>query len=410
MARWTELDRTAIDALVDEWRESCLIEGRSLLAPEQAVWTSDNFDVLWDRFVLPELLDSRAFEEKLTEQLDGVPEGPVRLMAELIAIYVLFASPGRVGEARKRELISFPLGFIDETLPAEGLLADALWVVLGGPGQAFNIRRPYLIKYLVRFGRALAAHTQERRRVLVAADADPWAFRDWLVAVEDVDGARTMRNILLHLLFPDTFERIAIDEDKAQIVYAFAGLVGGLDPAEADVDRALFDIRHSVENLLPDGQPIIDGGVDFYYPPLREGWDTEDSRVSRPERDGLPALDALRYKQQIVFYGPPGTGKTHEAKALAAHFIRQEAMRLWGPAHSLQNQARVPPDPRPREVRDADHEGPHGPPQSTHRPAPRPRPGPSRSSSRTSPSAPPQTGDADRTLEKMGYGTSPTMS
>ena len=63
--------------------------------------------------------------------------------------------------------------------------------------------------------------------------------------------------------------------------------------------------------------------------------------MSRPERDGLPALDALKYKQQIVLYGPPGTGKTHEAKALAAHFIRQEAMRLWGPARYLQNQARV---------------------------------------------------------------------
>jgi 5-methylcytosine-specific restriction protein B len=342
MGRWTESDRDAVDALIDEWRQSCLIDGLSLLHPGEAIWTTENFGVLMDRFVTPEVDDDRTFEEKLIEQLDGVENGPAVLMAEVIPIYVVFASPSTIGQQRKHELVSVPLAVVGETLSDDGVVANAMWGGIGGPGQGFNRRRPFLVKYLVRFGNALSAETDERRRELVASDADPWAFQAWLDEhLQNPDGAgRTMRNILMHLLFPDAFERIAVDEDKWQIAYAFAGLVDGLDPEEDDVDRMLFAIRSRVNELMPTGQPDI-GDIDFYYAPLREGWDPEDTRVARTSQHGLSSLAALEYKQQVVFYGPPGTGKTYAAKALAERFLRRQAMLLWGPVHYLENEERV---------------------------------------------------------------------
>jgi 5-methylcytosine-specific restriction protein B len=343
MGRWTESDREVVDAFIDEWRESCLIEGLSLLQPGEPVWTKDNFEALMEKFVAPEVDDARTFEEKLGEQLAGVAKGSARLMAEVIAIYVAFASPRTIGGQRKSELVSVPLRIIGEGFPEEGVVADAMWGGIGGPGQGFNRRRPFLIKYLVRFGRALVAESEDRRRELVSADADPWKFRDWLDAqLPNPDGAgRTMRNILLHMLFPDAYERIAVDEDKWDIAYAFAGLVDGLDPEKDDVDEMLSAIRERVIELLPDGQPYVDDGIDFYYPPLREGWDAEDTRAPRSAQEGLSPLAALEYKQQVVYYGPPGTGKTFEAKALAERFIRREALHRWGAVHYLQNEQRV---------------------------------------------------------------------
>jgi 5-methylcytosine-specific restriction protein B len=342
MARWSESDRDVVDALIDEWRETCLVTGMSLLHEGQAIWTAPNFAVLMDRFVTPEVDDRRTFEEKLVDQLNELESGPVVLMAEAIVVYVVFASPTTIGQTRKRELVDVPLAVIDETLPEEGLVADALWGGIGGPGRGFNQRRPFLLKYLVRFGNALCGEPEERRRELVASDADPWTFQEWLdERLPNPDGAgRTMRNILLHLLFPDTFERIAIDDDKWGVAYAFAGLVGGLDPESDDVDRMLVAIRSRIAELLPDGQPGIDE-IDFYYSPLREGWDSEDTRAERTSQRGLSPLAALGYKRQIVFYGPPGTGKTYKAKALAEQFIRRHAMRRWGAVHYLQNEKRV---------------------------------------------------------------------
>ena len=192
----------------------------------------------------------------------------------------------------------------------------------------------------IRLGERLSNEGQERRRVLVGADADPWDFKDWLLAaVPDPDGpGRTMRNILLHLLWPDLFERIAVDDDKADIVSELGGLADGLNAETDDTDRVLLGIREKVERLF-DGQLPGIGGVDFYYAPLRDAWDP-DSPSGR-SGEGLKPLDALEYKKQVAYFGPPGTSKTYEAVALAEQFIRREALRRWTPVYYFEHQDRV---------------------------------------------------------------------
>jgi 5-methylcytosine-specific restriction protein B len=110
-----------------------------------------------------------------------------------------------------------------------------------------------------------------------------------------------MRHVLLHLLHPDSFERITSGPHKQSIARTYAGLAE--DPG-ADVDQQLLAIRRRLEELLkkPPGQ------VDFYRPPLEGTWGAGRSG------DGTPLIDALELQKQLVIFGPPGTSKSYEAR------------------------------------------------------------------------------------------------
>src|SRR3954464_4444005 len=95
-----------------------------------------------------------------------------------------------------------------DELPANTDVARAFDTGIGSAGQAFNSHRPILLQYLITFVRRLKGLDEERRLDVLA---DAWEFRDWLVGEDDEadGGEQMMRHILLHLLFPVEFERIA---------------------------------------------------------------------------------------------------------------------------------------------------------------------------------------------------------
>jgi 5-methylcytosine-specific restriction enzyme B len=176
---------------------------------------------------------------------------------------------------------------------------------IGNPGQGYNNFRWAHIAYFIAFARRFKELEPDRRRALLS---DPWQFKAWLVAGDERE--QMGRHLLLHLLFPDSFERIASTTHKYRIRDAFEALVPDLD--DDDVDRALLQLRARIGELMPGGQPGIPGHIDFYWPPLREGWNPEDPGDD-PD-SALTHLSALEMKRQVVLYGPPGTGKTYEAK------------------------------------------------------------------------------------------------
>jgi 5-methylcytosine-specific restriction protein B len=313
MAVLGSLQRKAIQEVVDRWRDQCLLEDGSLLFDDQQVWTRDNLARLYHNVIEVPLEDDRTFLEKLREQLEG-DRGLIFLSAEVMAVYYLVVWVGGVRPTTKRERVNEVLSWADEQL-AEG---SAVWRAFDEgilhPGQYFLVRVDVQIGFLVDFAKRLKEKPVEERQEILD---HPWQLRDFMDAADD-ETTPAMRHILLHLLHPDTFERIASGTRKKSIASTYAGFV---EQGEADLDEQLLMIRERLEALLKKPRTQ----VDFYEPPLEGTWGSDRSG------DETDSIDALQLQKQLVIFGPPGTSKTYAAKQLAKQIIRRAAMRQWGP-------------------------------------------------------------------------------
>jgi 5-methylcytosine-specific restriction protein B len=321
MATTYDRDATAVYAAARQFRDRCLSADLSLLCDEQ-LWTAENLQRLHEDFVSDPVNGKRSFTEKFREQVtkSGNP-AIVRLAAEVVAVHFLF--PSNVRGERKRALVAEILGWANERLPEDGTLSVAFETGVGSGGLGYNTRRPIEIGFLIAFAltwKRLAA--DQRSRAL----EDPWAF---MAVVDEVDGSDgcQLRHMLVHLIFPESFERISSSGHKRRVDTAFSSMLG--PDAPEDLDKRLLEIRRTLERLL------VRSDLDFYLPPLDAVW-------SAPSMDAdSDAIDALRHRRQIVLYGPPGTGKTHQAKQIAGQLIRQALLARWGPKEFFSNMATV---------------------------------------------------------------------
>jgi 5-methylcytosine-specific restriction protein B len=316
--------REHIDAVVGEWRERCLIADGSLLFSGEGLWTTENLKTAYRNIADNPLLNARSFMEKLKDQL-GSERKLTLLGAELLIFYYLFAWVGSIGGERKRSRVNEVLGWADKALPEDSEVWRALGEQgIGHPGQYFLLRPDVQLGFILDFAIRLKEKPEAERREILS---DPWQLRNFSDEAEE-HGAAGMRHIVLHLLQPDYFERIASGEHKQSIATTYGGLIDG---EVEDVDERLLKIRKQLEGLL--NKPSEE--IDFYWEPLAGTWGGwkggEDAN----------AVDGLELKKQLVLFGPPGTSKTYEAKQLAAQVIRRSALRSWGPVEYFSKQARV---------------------------------------------------------------------
>lgn len=312
MSRITEHEKTdLIFEVVSEWCQRCLIGGKSLIWPDKDVWTSENLANFKKYFIDKPDTSKTSFEEKLKEQLSKADDNVTRLTCELLLIYFLF--PTSVSRSTKigliRKVAQWKEIIIDENCPA----FRGFWSAgIGNPGLAYNTRRANELTYLGQAAINIINKGSDERFQLLNNDVRLRRLLDNLT-----DAQPQIRHILLYLLFPDKYERIASKAHKAWISDAFGDLIGSDTPE--DIDDRLKVIRTHLEGFLPHEE------LDFYWRPLRACWYTEG------DSDTLSELQALHIKKQIVLYGPPGTGKTFQAREFAGSLIRQELLKAWGP-------------------------------------------------------------------------------
>jgi 5-methylcytosine-specific restriction protein B len=265
MAYYRSAEAEKVYAAARRVVDAGLREDGSVFTPGAAIWTLDQVEDLYRRFVQQPDTSSASFEQKLRRQLEGAPAATFQAMGELLFLHLLIAAD--IGGASKRKTIQTVLSWSPQPVAIPADLAATLDHGLANTGVAFKTYRPYQLWYLIEFLRAWKRlDARERSRLL----EDSWAFKEFAFSVP-IKAAYTQREALLHLVHPVTFERIVSRDHKRKIVEHLR------DPAdeEPDVDRVLVRIRASLEGELGEG-------FDFYQPPVDARWQPPPVEV----RDG----------------------------------------------------------------------------------------------------------------------------
>lgn len=357
MARYPSPSSRAVYAAADQWVSRALRADDSLFTPGRAVWAPDALEDLWQRFVVEEDLSSDPFATKLERQLDGASDATIELAAEAIYFYFLMVSSVR-GET-KRALVDQVLSWMSAPAAMPLDLAQALEDGLASAGIAFHTHRWHQLKFLLDVVRAWKEESADARAAMLD---DPWAFRAFVYG-RPIDSAYMMREALLHLVHPDSYERILSREMKQTIATRFSDLVSTPD---ADVDLGLLEIRQRLAEEY---------GVDFDY------FDNEEllSRWQPPGgRWGLFVYWAQRFFElpdfepdERAYKYPIAEGFREAADALAqgdedwpdrlrAAFTPQFMPTNWRTSSSLMAWVAKDPDAAAHALRELWAEGPIG--------------------------------------------------
>jgi 5-methylcytosine-specific restriction protein B len=270
----------AIYAAVELWRDKCLLEDGAVLSNDDEIWTPQFFDELDRNFIQNPDEGSDKFYVKLKRQLANGSDESKRLMAEVDWILMLFSS-NILPETKRRnvgEVWSWSGGTLDSGSP---MLTDDALSGLGSSGMGYNTNKWREIAFAILSFAALKSKSHNERKALLE---DPWAFASWLDEQPD-PGNRQFRHILLHLVFPDSFERISTSSDKLAILNAYDGTsMKDLRKLGAvKIDEALKDLRGRMKN--ESGEVI-----DFYLDDIKAVW--KRSAVDKVTVDPVEGFDA----------------------------------------------------------------------------------------------------------------------
>lgn len=263
--------------------EAGLASDDSVFTPGHSVWTRTAAEDLCRRFVDAPELGGASFAEKLGRQLANAAAETTQLAAELVYLHLL--APNDFGGAAKRELLSTVLAITPERIRVPPELDAALDGGFGRAGAAYRTYRDRQVAWLVRFLVAWKALTPDAQQ---NALADPWAFREVADSIP-VNSAYSQRNVLLHLAFPGTFERIASRRHKQLIV---EGLAEELPNPTGDEDRDLAALRIELERERG-------GPIDFYDSDLERRWRTR-SGEAEPELHGWLVRGANVHGRNLI--------------------------------------------------------------------------------------------------------------
>jgi hypothetical protein len=306
------------------FQERCLQQDRSLIWPDQPIWTITNLQ-RWKTQVIdsPILKGELNFTEKLEQQLVGAPPILWGLAADMHYVYYLPSANIKlstrllnIGQAAKKAGLSIPSD------------QDPIWAAhkkgFTTTAQKYHFR--YAQLHLLA---AFALRLKEQGNVAQTL-ADPPLVQSMLDEIlESIPGksnrAYDLRHAILYLMFPDQYERIISTTHKEKIVGRYINLVSN---PQTDLDSRLLQIRQSLASTQSKGKSF-----DFYED-LKQDWNPDEVEVppqpgprkvsEEPKKDPKIVNDALRLLKifrNLILFGPPGTGKTYWAKQIAHRLV-----------------------------------------------------------------------------------------
>ena len=245
----------------EQWKQQCLLAGGSVFSPED-LWNSQNFEAL-NRFYVERLDEGQdRFEVKLKRQLEPASPASKRLWAEMAWLYYLY--PLNMTATKKRDRITATWAWSGTSLTEDhNALSDPVLAGVGSGGTAYFTHMWREFRFFVTMMVDWFVTRSERRVELLA---DPWEFAGWLEERKYVT-ARMFRHVVLFLLFPESFEPIAVASYKRQIVkelHPKGDAANHLDLIT--LDQSVLEVRRELEDEFPDAE------VNFYRSPIQERW------------------------------------------------------------------------------------------------------------------------------------------
>lgn len=318
------------------FRDKCLLGTESLLWGEPDIWTSANLRLIRERFVESPDTTEASFWDKIAQQFAGSPAECFKILADS---FILYSLPSRFIRAQTKwsfinRIVS--LGNLPE--PSSNEISEALGQGFTRTGTRYHVK--YMQLWLIIMLGLRVKELPNPKSVM----EDPWAtarlLDECVLGLRSDSRAWDMRHAILHLLFPDTFERMINTGHKRRVVEAFGKDI----PAVAQIIKEDFDksgliqLDRQVKAVRIAKEQAHSGDFDFYSQDISRQWrDTRTKPIGPPDDpdEGATSVEPidvqlqdlvqpLKDTGQLILYGPPGTGKTYYALRLAQALIAEE--------------------------------------------------------------------------------------
>lgn len=251
--------REELYAVTHRFVDEALRNDGSLFTPGATIWSGENIEDLYERFVGHPDESSDRFEDKFRRQLEGAPPETRQLAAELLYIYLLF--PSNMGGDGKRRIIRGVLGGTSISVPED--LERALDQGIASFGPALQ-NRPWQLQMLLEFFREWKTMPNREEAL-----SDPWLFKEVVFSVPH-ERAGVQCEALLHLVYPDTFEHTVSQRQKRLLAERFSYLTG---EDTADLDRRLLKIREELTTTYGENFDFHDDEMKRLWLWEERGWD-----------------------------------------------------------------------------------------------------------------------------------------
>ena len=298
---------------VEQWKEKCLLNSGSLFT-DRNLWVLENIEELLKNFI--DNLDAKGdgFLGKLEKQLMLSSVNAKLLASEIV--YILFLASSNYKPETKIRYINLirkwadtePLGANNSYFSLETLKG------LGSVGPAFGNNFWQEFPYFLRFSKYFFKLSSIDKKRDLVSDGDK--LSRWMDKTVPEEGERQFRLMLLHMLFPNEFERVFSYTQRRKIVKAFQKGPVTNNPTPLETDKLLYQIREDLEQKYGSE-------IDFFESPVYEMWNkssTEPAGVAE-EQSPAPIITDTTTEMPAeavnrIYYGPPGTGKTYQLNEL----------------------------------------------------------------------------------------------
>ncbi|WP_208591867.1 hypothetical protein [Gracilibacillus suaedae] len=200
-------DRQKIYDVAEEWKDECLLDGKSIIWDGENIWTEQNMNRFRAIFIENPDASGNSFDSKLKKQLENESQSVYKFAIELLFIYYMFPYRKSVSfktKIEKLEMIASWKGVeFDRSWKVFGALKDGL----GATGTFYNTSKYFEVSFLFLVVERLKGLSLDIRKDILH---DPKQLKRHADEIRQRLGKRVQAlHIFLHLLLPDYFESIA---------------------------------------------------------------------------------------------------------------------------------------------------------------------------------------------------------